>query len=110
MRVLIDECAPKALKYFLTKNGHDCRTVQEAGWSGRENGELLRLAEANFDVLVTLDTNLRYQQNLTGRQIAIVVLMARSNRLVNLSPYFAACATAVGKVKPGDIVLVGEAE
>ena len=105
---MIDECAPKALKYFLTKNGHDCSTVQEAGWSEKENGELLSLAEANFDVLVTLDTNLRYQQNLTGRQIAIVVLMARSNRLVNLSPYFAACATAVRKVKRGEIIQVGE--
>jgi hypothetical protein len=52
MRVLIDECAPKALKNYLTNHGHECRTVQEAGWSGRQNGELLSLAEAAFAVQV----------------------------------------------------------
>jgi hypothetical protein len=52
MRVLIDECAPKALKKLFLENGHDCRTVQESGWAGKRNGELLNLAEASFDVLV----------------------------------------------------------
>jgi predicted nuclease of predicted toxin-antitoxin system len=61
VRVLIDECAPKALKKHLANHGHECLTVQEAGWSGKQNGELLNLAEKAFDVLVTLDTNLRYQ-------------------------------------------------
>jgi hypothetical protein len=70
MRVLIDECAPRALKFSLVEHGHDCRTVWKWGWAGKENGELLDLAEAEFDVLVTLDTNLRYQQNLTERRIA----------------------------------------
>ena len=76
MKVLIDECAPKAMKYTLAAHGHECLTVQEAGWSGKENGELLALAEDEFDVLVTLDTNLKYQQNLAGRKIAIVILRA----------------------------------
>lgn len=49
MRVLIDECAPRALKTFLSKEGHECRTVQEAGWAGKVNGELLGLAEDAFD-------------------------------------------------------------
>ncbi len=48
MKVLIDECAPKALKNFLAKQGHECLTVQEAGWSGKQNGELLRLAETAY--------------------------------------------------------------
>ena len=74
MRVLIDECAPKALKAFLTKHGHESRTVQEAGWAGKQNGELLKLAETHFDAFVTVDTNLRYQQNLERRRIAIVIL------------------------------------
>jgi predicted nuclease of predicted toxin-antitoxin system len=104
MRVLIDECAPRALKNFLVKHGHETRTVQEAGWSGKENGDLLALAEAEFDVLATLDTNLRYQQNLTGRRIAIVVLFGRSNRLSHLSPYFLACLQAIEAIKPGEIV------
>jgi len=76
MRILIDECAPRALKKHLMNHGHECRTVQEAGWFGKQNGELLRLAEDAFDVLVTVDTNLSYQQNLVGRRIAIVVLQS----------------------------------
>jgi predicted nuclease of predicted toxin-antitoxin system len=71
MKVLIDECAPKALKVALAARGFDCTTVQEAGWSGKENGELLALADASFDVVVTIDRNLRYQQNLSGRRIAL---------------------------------------
>jgi hypothetical protein len=63
MRVLIDECAPRALKKYLIDRGHESRTVQKAGWFGKQNGELLILAAA-FDLLVTIDTNLRYQQNL----------------------------------------------
>jgi len=58
MRVLIDECTPRALKKLFMEEGHECSTVQEAGWVRKQNGELLRLAEAAFDVLVTIDTNL----------------------------------------------------
>jgi len=70
VKVLIDECLPRYLKRALT--GHEIQTVQEAGWSGIKNGELLTLAESNFAVFVTADQNLRYQQNLTGRTIAII--------------------------------------
>lgn len=108
MRVLIDECAPRALKHFLAEQGHAILTVQEAGWSGKQNGELLALAEIEFDVLVTIDTNLQYQQNLTGRRIAIVILLAHSNRLEHLSPHFPACVEAVEKIRPGDVVYVGD--
>jgi hypothetical protein len=89
------------------KHGHVCRTVQEAGWSGKKNGELLDLAETDFDVLVTVDTNLRYQQNLSGRRIAIVVLRSSSNRLEHLRQYFPACVTAIENVKPGETAQVG---
>jgi predicted nuclease of predicted toxin-antitoxin system len=107
MRVLIDECVPRALKQALTADGYECLTVQEAGWSGKVNGELLDLAEAEYNVLVTLDTNLRYQQNLAGRKIAIVILRARSNRLTHLSPHFSACVKALQAIKPGEIIYVG---
>lgn len=108
MKVLIDECVPRALSVFLSKQGHECRTVQEARWSGKQNGELLDSAEAEFDVLVTLDTNLRYQQNLSDRRIAIVVLTARTNRLNDLSPLFPACADAIAKIRSGEIVRIGK--
>jgi predicted nuclease of predicted toxin-antitoxin system len=107
MRVLVDECAPRALKKHLVNHGHECRTVQEAGWSGKQNGELLSLAEAAFDVLVTVDTNLLYQQNLAGRRIAIVVLQSPSNRLEHLRQTFPALALALANIKPGEIVQVG---
>ncbi|HEX2664868.1 MAG TPA: DUF5615 family PIN-like protein [Candidatus Acidoferrum sp.] len=106
---MIDECAPKALKAFLTKHGHESRTVQEAGWAGKQNGELLKLAETEFDVLVTVDTNLRYQQNLKGRRIAIVILDYSSNRLEHLRQYFPACALAIDKIQPGEIIQLGGA-
>jgi predicted nuclease of predicted toxin-antitoxin system len=107
MKVLIDECAPRALKKHLINHGHECRTVQEAGWSGKQNGELLGLAEPAFDVLVTVDTNLTYQQNLAGRKIAILILQSFSNRLDHLRQYFPACVLAIEKIKPGEIVQVG---
>ncbi len=107
MKVLIDECAPRALKLFLTKQNHECLTVQEAGWSGKQNGELLTLAEAAYQVFVTIDANLEYQQNLTGRTIAIIVLIARSNKLVDLLSLFPLCAAAIDRIEPGEIVTVG---
>ena len=67
MKVLMDECSPKALKRDLADHGHECVTVQQAGWAGKKNGELLELAEPLFDVFVTLDTNMRYQQGNRGK-------------------------------------------
>ena len=107
MKVLVDECVPRAMKLFLASNGQDCLTVQEAGWAGKRNGELLQLAENAFDVFIMLDTNLQYQQNLVGRKIALVVLSARSSQLPHLSPHFPACVEAVERIKAGEIIVVG---
>jgi predicted nuclease of predicted toxin-antitoxin system len=107
MRVLIDECAPRALKRHLASHGYECLTVQEVGWSGKQNGELLGMAESAFDIFVTVDVNLGFQQNLAGRRISIVILHSSSNRLEDLEPYFPACRLAIEKVKPGEIVQVG---
>lgn len=106
MKVLLDECTPKALKTSLSKHGHECRTVQEAGWSGKQNGELLSYAEASFDVFVTVDANLPYQQNIVGKKIAVVILAARTNRLVDLSPLFSGCAKLIEKILPGETVSI----
>jgi hypothetical protein len=65
------------------------------------NGELLTLAETHFDVLITLDTNLRYQQNLAARRISIVVIRSRSNRLDDLRTHFSSCVSALETIKPG---------
>jgi hypothetical protein len=77
MRVLFDQGTPAPLRQFLTL--HEVRTAFEQGWSTLENGELLSAAEAEgFDILVTTDKNLKYQQNLASRNIAIVVLTTTS--------------------------------
>jgi hypothetical protein len=106
MKILIDECGPYALKLFLVERGHECRTVQEAGWAGKKNGVLLGLAEAAFDVFVTIDVNFQHQQNFKGRTLALITLSARTNRLVDLAPLFPACAAAIDRISPGGVVTI----
>jgi hypothetical protein len=84
MRVLLDECVPRSLREQLP--GHEVKTVAESGWAGVKNGELLRLAAERFDVLLTVDRNLEYQQNFTGAEIAVVVVNAPSNDVDALAP------------------------
>ena len=84
MHILIDECLPKKLKRELI--GHTVFMVQEKGWAGMKNGKLLRQAENNFDVWVTADQNIEYQQNLKHFNIAVVVLVAPRNALEALLP------------------------
>lgn len=80
MKILLDECTPHVLKRLLT--GFEIKTVQDQGWSGITNGALLRLADGRFDVFITSDQNLKYQQNLTGRQLAIIQLSTNQVPLV----------------------------
>ena len=82
MRILLDECIDRRFARELA--GHEVRTVPEAGWAAKSNGDLLALAEQRFDVFVTVDRNLSFQQNVPKFSIAVVVLRARSNRLVDL--------------------------
>jgi predicted nuclease of predicted toxin-antitoxin system len=78
MKVLLDECIPRRLKNALSD--HECRTVPEAGFAGQKNGLLISLAEAaGFDLFLTMDKGLQYQQNLEGRNIAILIVRAKSN-------------------------------
>jgi len=72
LKILLDECAPRLVKTRLPAFG--IRTVQEMGWAGIKNGELLALAEAQFAIFVTADKRPRYQQNLAGRRLAVIVL------------------------------------
>jgi hypothetical protein len=84
VRVLLDECLPRRLKRELT--GHEVRTAPEMGWASKKNGELLALAAADFDVFLTADRNLSYQQHVSAFDIAVIVLVAASNRLDDLRP------------------------
>ena len=78
MRILLDECVPWPVQKLLV--GHDCVTVQHCGWGGIKNGELLRLAELEFDLFITTDQNIRYQQNLAGHRIPILELSTNNIR------------------------------
>ena len=106
MKVLLDECVPKKLKPFLNAQGHQCRTAQDEGWSGIENGELLVRAESNFDVLVAIDKGFQYQQSVEGRRVAIIIIRAKSNRLKDLDPQFPKCAQALMTIKYGQVIQI----
>ncbi len=77
------------------------------GWATIKNGRLLRLAEQEFDVFVTVDRNLSFQQNLPKFDLAVAVLRARSNRLEDLQPLAAPLLAALPEMKPGKVVVIG---
>lgn len=85
MRVLLDEMLDRRLKRFLPE-GVEAVTVRERGWDSKKNGELLTLAEKEFDVLLTTDRGIPHQQDLSRYDLEVVVLTARSNRLSDLEP------------------------
>jgi predicted nuclease of predicted toxin-antitoxin system len=106
MKLLLDECLPRKLKDSLL--GHDCHTVPEEGWAGKKNGELLSLAETRgFQIFLSLDRGLVYQQNLRGRAIAIVLLRAQSSRLADLLPKIPEISNALSSAQPGQLIKVG---
>ena len=105
MKILIDENLPRKLAAHLT--GHECLTVAQCGWSGKKNGELLALADPLFDLLLTLDKNLPYQQNLNTKRVAVLIVRARSNRIQDLLPAVPACVAALNNIQPGQVVRVG---
>jgi predicted nuclease of predicted toxin-antitoxin system len=105
MKILLDECLPRRLKdRFAT---HDCHTVPEALLGGRKNGELLAIAERQgFEIFLTMDKGLEYEQNLTGHRIAVIIFRAKSNRLADLVPLVEACLTQMLSIKPGQIARI----
>lgn len=103
MRILLDECLPRLLKYDIT--GHDVATVAEMGWAGIKNGKLLDAAQGRFDVLLTVDRGIEHQQNFQDRQLALVVLDA-PNKLRALRELIPALLETLESVQPGEITHV----
>ena len=101
MRILLDECVPRRLSYELP--GHDVRTVAQQGWTGVKNGALLRLAAEEFDVFLTVDTNLPYQQNQASLPLAVIVLVAHSNAIDALRPLMPKVFAILPQVKSGQL-------
>ena len=100
MRILLDECVPWPLAKLLV--GHACSSPQKCGWGGITNGDLLKLAEGQFDLFITSDHNLRYQQNLAGRKIAILELSTNDWRSIQSDSI--AIITAITGMKPSDFI------
>lgn len=106
MRLLLDECLPKDLARELP--GHTVKTVPQAGWASVSNGELLRLiaASGKFDVFVTVDKSLPHQQKIKDLPFAVVVLRAKSNRLIHVSPFAPEILRRMSEFQPGHIYIL----
>jgi len=100
MNILLDECTPRVVKKRLPD--HNVRTVQEMGWAGYKNGELLATAEGRFEVFITTDKNLPHQQNLAGRKPAVLLLP--SNQVPIVEALIPDIKAALDTIKAGDLV------
>ena len=105
MRILIDECLDENLRHLFP--GHDCQTARYAKLAGISNGDLLSAAErVGFEVIITVDQNFSFQQNLEGRRIALLILCGPTNRLRDLAALIPAALAALVSIKPGEIVRI----
>ena len=104
MNLLLDECVTNYLKADLV--GHNVSTIDDAGLKGLKNGKLLEAASVTFDVLVTVDQNLQFQQNLINFDIAILVLKARRSAYPFLKPLIPAALKALSNIKAGEIIVI----
>lgn len=105
MKVFVGECVDWRLSRDIV--GHEVKTARQMGWSAIKNGELLALAAREFDVFVTVDRNLSFQQNLPAFAIAVIVLRASSNRLADLKPLVPDLLACIPSAKKGAVEYVG---
>ncbi|MGB3669772.1 MAG: DUF5615 family PIN-like protein [Phormidesmis sp.] len=106
MRLLLDECIDR--RFAREFVGYEVKTVPQMGWAGVKNGQLLALAEAEFDIFITVDRNLAFQQNLPQFDIAVIVLQAPSNRLADLKPLAPEILAISATVAKGQATAIGE--
>jgi hypothetical protein len=105
VRVLLDECVDWRLARDII--GHDVKTARQMGWTAIKNGALLTLASKHFDIFVTVDRNLSFQQNLEILSISVVVLRAKTNRLADLRTLVPDLLVAIESAVPGVPKFVG---
>ncbi|MBC5794969.1 DUF5615 family PIN-like protein [Sphaerospermopsis sp. LEGE 00249] len=104
MKLILDECIDRRLTQEFI--GYEIKTVPQMGWAGTKNGKLLALIEKEFDVFITVDRNLSFQQNLSQFNIAVVVLPAKSNRLMDLKPLVPKILDILSTVIKGQSVVI----
>ena len=105
MRVFIDECIDWRLARHMT--GHDVSTAHQMGWSGVKNGALLALVAGKFDVFVTVDRNLAFQNKVADVPFVVIVLHAFTNRLADLTPLVPECLRRMTHARPGELLQIG---
>lgn len=106
MNVLLDECVPARLGRLLT--GHSITTAPRRGWAGIKNGDLLKLAEKEYDVFITMDRKLSVQQDLTKFDIAVVLIRSRSNRLEDIRPFVPELLGAISRATGRGLTSIGK--
>lgn len=108
IRVLIDECLPKKLKYRLLEleDGFEVKTLNDKNWVGRKNGTLLDLAQVEFDVLLTSDQHIPNQQKLLNYSICLVIIKSKSNRYEDILPMLESVADSIRNCSPGTYMIV----
>ena len=106
MKILLDENLPHDLRHFLP--GYDVFTVAYMGWSSVENGELLQKAGAEgFDVMITKDSGVQYEQHLSTLPVAVLILNAKTNKLEDIRPLLPATMMALANLQPKSIIQIG---
>ncbi|HET7479893.1 MAG TPA: DUF5615 family PIN-like protein [Rubrobacteraceae bacterium] len=105
MRLLLDENVDRRLKRFFGEE-HEVLTVADRGWKGKRNGELLNLAQRDFDVLLTTDRNIPYQQNISRLDLAVVILEVKRNTLEDLTPLMERVNTSLAETNPGNVIRI----
>ena len=105
MRVLLDERPPVDLALELA--GHDVDTVVGRGWAGIKNGDLLRRMSGDYDVLITMDRGIEFQQSIAGFPFGLVIVQAASNRLQHLRALVPVILAANASITPGQVQRIG---
>jgi hypothetical protein len=105
VKIFLDHCVPKRVMYLLTSE-HEVRTAQQMGWAEKKNGVLLSLVEPDFDVFLTVDQNIKHQQNLSARDLRFIVLIGRDNTYPPLSPLIPKVKETLLTIRPGELVEV----
>ena len=104
MRILIDACLPVQFKHQIS--WENVKTTRELGWHKMKNGDLLKIAEKEFDVLITMDKSIPNQQYLSKYRIGVIILRAKTNRLVDLLPFVSEIINQLSNVEPGVAIVI----
>ncbi|SRR5579872_5065358 len=107
MKLLLDECIDVKFRLILAEYGYEVQTVRYAGFAGLKNGRLLAAAEDKFNVLVTIDKNIKYQNNFTGKRISVLIVRTASSDLSDILPHVSAIVEALKRISPGEVICVG---